>query len=246
MAEIINATKSSIKFKVMRQTPELIHPACSTPYESKELSDLDSTNELRLQAPLIMFYRNPTSNINPYFRGSDPVKVIKDAIAKALVSYYPLAGRLRETSEGKLVVKCNGEGVLFIEADADVTLDDFGHPLYPPFPCSDELLYDVPGSSDILHSPLLLIQVTRLKCGGFIFALRLNHTMADGVGLAQFLNAVTELAGSTEIARLQQSIPSSTTFELISAHLWRSRTMALYDNPQESVQLRYTMNTRSK
>ncbi|GAB4860467.1 Benzyl alcohol O-benzoyltransferase [Ancistrocladus abbreviatus] len=37
-------------------------------------------------------------------------------------------------------------------------------------------------------------QVTRLKCGGFIFALRLNHTMADGPGLAQFMNAVAEIA----------------------------------------------------
>ena len=38
------------------------------------------------------------------------------------------------------------------------------------------------------------MQVTRLICGGFILAVRLNHTMADAPGLSQFLGAVAELA----------------------------------------------------
>jgi len=38
------------------------------------------------------------------------------------------------------------------------------------------------------------VQVTRLTCGGFILALRLNHTMADAQGLTQFLGAVADLA----------------------------------------------------
>ncbi|XP_074269944.1 benzyl alcohol O-benzoyltransferase-like [Silene latifolia] len=296
----INGTNTGLTFKVMRHAPELICPANPTPYEFKELSNLDNNKGLRVHLPFILFYKNHTSNINSSLRGfDDPAKVIKDAIAKALVSYYPIAGRLRETGEGKLVVECNGKGVLFIEGDADVTLDDFGHPLHPPFPCSDELLYGVPVTSEILHSSLLIIQVTRLKCGGFIFALSLNHAMTDGIGLVQFLNAVTELAGgaqhpsippvwmrhllsdapgpsqgsyhedvryeyncitspldelvhksfffgSAEIARLQESVSPSTTFELIIAHLWRCHTMALYSDPQETVQLTFVMNTRSK
>ena len=36
--------------------------------------------------------------------------------------------------------------------------------------------------------------MTRLKCGGFIFALRLNHTMSDAAGLVQFMSAVGEIA----------------------------------------------------
>ena len=38
------------------------------------------------------------------------------------------------------------------------------------------------------------VQVTRLACGGFILAVRLNHTMADALGLMQFLGSVAELA----------------------------------------------------
>lgn len=36
--------------------------------------------------------------------------------------------------------------------------------------------------------------MTRLTCGGFVFAIRLNHTMADAGGLAQFLSAVAQFA----------------------------------------------------
>lgn len=180
---------TSLVFTVRRRKPELVAPAKPTPHEFKQLSDIDDQQGLRFQIPVIQFYRN-----DPSMHGKDPVKVIKGALAQTLVFYYPLAGRLREGPGKKLVVECTGEGALFIEADADVTLQQFGNPLHPPFPCLEELHYDVPGSGEILNCPLLLIQVTRLKCGGFIVALRLNHTMSDGAGLVQFMRAVAELA----------------------------------------------------
>ncbi|KAJ6884259.1 benzyl alcohol O-benzoyltransferase-like [Populus alba x Populus x berolinensis] len=176
-------------FSIHRREPELIKPAKPTPHEFKLLSDIDDQEGLRFHIPLIQLYRH-----NPSVQGKDPVKVIREAIAKTLVFYYPFAGRLREGHNRKLMVECTGEGILFIEADADVTLEQFGDPLQPPFPCLEELLFDVPGSSGVLNCPLLLIQVSRLKCGGFLFALRLNHTMSDGQGLVQFMAAVAEIA----------------------------------------------------
>ncbi|CAN0924175.1 Benzyl alcohol O-benzoyltransferase [Linum grandiflorum] len=183
------APTKALKFKVQRSEPELVGPAKQTPHEMKPLSDIDNQEGFRFHIPVIQFY-----NYQPSMSGKDPVAVIRRALADALVPYYPFAGRMREGPNRKLMVECTGEGVLFIEADADVRLSDFGQTIRPPFSCIKELLFDVPGSSDILHAPLLLIQVTRLKCGGFVFAIRLNHCMSDAVGLVQFMTAVAEIA----------------------------------------------------
>ncbi|XWS64984.1 hypothetical protein CRYUN_Cryun05aG0051700 [Craigia yunnanensis] len=77
-------------------------------------------------------------------QGKDPTRFIREALEATLVFYYPFAGRLREGPNRKLMVDCTGEGVLFIEADADVTLEEFGEALHPPFSCFEELLYEVP------------------------------------------------------------------------------------------------------
>ncbi|KAF2306766.1 hypothetical protein GH714_021232 [Hevea brasiliensis] len=176
-------------FNVHRCEPELIIPAKPTPHDLKPLSDIDDQDGLRVQLPLIYFYP-----YHPSMQIRDPLQVLKQALAEALVFYYPFAGRIRELPDRKLVVECTGEGILFIEAYADVSLDQFGDMLRPPFPCFEELLFDVPGTTGIVNCPLLLIQVTRLKCGGIIIAIRFNHTMSDATGFLQFLSAVAEMA----------------------------------------------------
>lgn len=182
-------TAAALKFTVRRRPAVLVAPAAPTPRELKRLSDIDDQDGLRFHIPVIQFYRR-----SALMGARDPAPVIRDAVARALVHYYPFAGRLRELEGRKLAVECTGEGVLFIEAEADVRLEHFGDALQPPFPCLEELVFDVPGSSEVLGSPLLLFQVTRLACGGFILAVRLHHTMADAQGLVQFLGAVAELA----------------------------------------------------
>jgi len=143
------------KFMVRRRPAVLVVPAAPTPRELKRLSVFDEQDCMRVQISNLHFYRR-----NESMDGKDPAQVVRDALAKALVPYYPFAGRLREQDGWKLVVDCTGEGVLFVEADADVGLEHFGDPLVPPFPCVEELIFDVPGSSAILNSPLLLFQVT--------------------------------------------------------------------------------------
>jgi len=176
---------ASLKFTVRRKPAVLVAPAAPTPRELKRLSDIDDQDGLRFHIPVIQFYRR-----SAMAGARDPAPVIRAAVSRALVHYYPFAGRLRELEGRKLAVDCTGEGVLFIEADADVRLEHFVDALQPPFPCLDELIFDVPGSSEVLGSPLLLFQVTRLACGGFILGVRLHHTMADAQGLVQFLGAV--------------------------------------------------------
>ncbi|KAI3683740.1 hypothetical protein L1987_84254 [Smallanthus sonchifolius] len=53
------------------------------------------------------------------------------------------------------MVECTGEGVVFVEAEADVTLEQFGKTLHPPV---EKLFCDDPGSGGIVSSPLLKIQ----------------------------------------------------------------------------------------
>ncbi|XP_057533449.1 benzyl alcohol O-benzoyltransferase-like isoform X2 [Amaranthus tricolor] len=302
MAQSKCTTKPSLVFTVTRQAPEYISPAKLTPYEFKELSDIDDQGSLRFHIPIIQIYRNDETS-GGALRGQDPAKVLKEAVSKALVFYYPLAGRLREKAGGKLVVECNGEGILFIEAYADVTLHEFGDNLVPPFPCLDELLFDVPGSTELLDTPLMLIQVTKLKCGGFIVGLRYNHTFADAPGLVLLMNAIAELApglqspstlpvwdrhifsarttpqvtyhhheydvvsdldgtttiptdepvhksfffGPKEIVALRRFLPAhqkATTFELLSAFLWRCRTIALRPDAEELVRFICLSNFR--
>jgi hypothetical protein len=144
--------KPMLSFAVRRRDPELVGPASQTPRETKRMSGLDNMDVLRMQASLALFYRGG--------EGDDPAAIIRRALGEALVHYYPLAGRLRETEGRKLVVDCTGEGVLFVQADADVQLADLeAAGLRPPFPCWDQLLFDVEGSSGTLNCPLLLIQV---------------------------------------------------------------------------------------
>lgn len=61
------------------------------------------------------------------------------------------------------------------------------------------------------------MQVTRLKCGGFIFAFQICHCMADGIGTVQFLTALTEFV---------RGVPGAPTVrpvwerELLTASSW--------------------------
>ncbi|KAJ1411462.1 Transferase [Sesbania bispinosa] len=277
----------SLLFTVRRREPVLVAPAKPTPREVKLLSDVDDQKGLRFQIPGIQFYR-----YDPSMAGKDPVEVIRKALAKTLVFYYPFAGRLREGAGRKLMVDCTGEGILFIEADADVTLNQFGDALQPPFPYLEELLYNVPGSQGILNTPLLLIQ-------------RVNHTMSDAAGLSLFMRALGEIAcgmhkpsippvwrrellnardpprvtcthreyekvpntkgtiiplddmahrsfffGPKEVSVIRGLLPlhlrQCSNFEILTACLWRCRTIALQPDSDEEVRLICIVNARAK
>ncbi|TYJ01836.1 hypothetical protein E1A91_A13G182400v1 [Gossypium mustelinum] len=248
---------TSLVFTVERQEPELIVPAKPTPHECKLLSDTDDQAGHRFQIRGLHIYRNN---------------------AFACRERTPL----KEGPNRKLMVDCSGEGVLFIEGDADVTLEDFGDSLHPPFPCFKELLYELPASIDLLNSPLLQIQVTRFKCGGFIFAHRFNHNMSDAVGLIQFMSTMGEMARGAvapsippvwerhllnardpplitcahleydhdkATTALKRSIPDNlrcSTFDILTACIWRCRTKALELGPDEDVRFICIVNSRSK
>uniref|UniRef100_M8BCA7 10-deacetylbaccatin III 10-O-acetyltransferase n=1 Tax=Aegilops tauschii TaxID=37682 RepID=M8BCA7_AEGTA len=87
----------------------------------------------------------------------------------------------------------------YVTADADVTLDEFGDTLYPPVPCASQLLcLPESNSAVVVDRPLLYVQVTRLRCGGFVLGFQVCHNLADAPGSTQFLQALGELAGGME------------------------------------------------
>ncbi|XP_026447822.1 benzyl alcohol O-benzoyltransferase-like [Papaver somniferum] len=298
---------SALEFTVRRREPELIVPAKPTPYGSKFLSDIDDRKGHRFHTPTIHFYRNKRDIcMASTCKIDNIVDVIKKALANTLIFYYPFAGRLREAPGEKLLVECTGQGVLFVEADADFSLSQLGGDfLKPPFPYLEQLVYAPAEAEDILHCPLLFIQVTRLLCGGFIIGFSNNHTICDAQGLHQFKTALAEIArgepypsmlpvwerellnardppqvtfahqeydvianykekfislddmvqrsfffGPKELTVLRQRVPphqqACTTFEFLTAWLWRCRTVAIGYDPKEEVRVAIAVNTRGK
>lgn len=189
-SEATSFAMTTLSFAVRRREPVLVAPARPTPRGAKRLSDIDGRESPQSYMPAIFIYRGGDGQPA---RG-DPVVIIRQALSEALVHYYPLAGRIREVVGGRgLVVDCTGDGVMFAEAEANVRLEELeAAGLRLPFPCNmDQLQLDVDGALDC---PLFMIQVTRLVCGGFIVGVRLCHTICDGLGFAQFLDAIADLA----------------------------------------------------
>lgn len=86
-------------------------------------------------------------------------EVIKNALAKVLVHYYPLPGRLTISSEGRLMVDCKGEGAVFVVAEANCTPSELGDITKPDPERLGKLVYDIPGANSILEMPLVVAQV---------------------------------------------------------------------------------------
>ncbi|KAK9091666.1 hypothetical protein Sjap_024843 [Stephania japonica] len=221
----INASNGEY-FVVAVGEAQLVPPATPTPREFKSLSNVDSQVCLRHYIPFVHFY--PPSKRTSSSSSRDPVGVIKLALSRALVHYYPLAGRLRnEGMDENLVIDCCGKGVKFREADANITLEELRQingDLRPPFPLWERFLIDdVWGGNFITDSPLLRMQVTRLACGGFVLAYTFNHCACDTYGAFQFITAVSEF--SRDPHRKDPSILPCWRREALSSRCPSTRSM---------------------
>ncbi|CAO2038827.1 unnamed protein product [Urochloa humidicola] len=141
----------------------------------------------RAYVPLIEFFvvRDVAGDDHGH-RPEDPAAAVEAALAQVLVHYYPVACRLQVAAGGKLAVDCNGEGVAFADADVAVRLEELGAPLLPPYPCVEELFLDAGDAHVVVGKPIVFMQVTRFRCGGFAIGVSINHCIADGFGMVQF------------------------------------------------------------
>ncbi|KAF6998636.1 hypothetical protein CFC21_014736 [Triticum aestivum] len=158
----------------------LVTPSDDTPREGLWLSALDLVLANRGHTPLVHFYSTAGA-------GSDvaddffDVARLKESMARALVPFYPLAGRLGVDSGGRTEVNCNGEGALFVVARSDHTLQDFVDPT--PSPELRRLF----GPRVHPSSIVLAVQVTFLRCGGVVLGTAVHHAVVDGASTFQFL-----------------------------------------------------------
>lgn len=127
----------------------LIKPCNPTPVHSLYLSNLDDQKFLRFSIKYVYLFKKSVN-----------LETLKDSLSRVLVDYYPLAGRLKVSSENdqKLEVECNGEGALFAEAFMDITADEFSQAFHNPNRSWRKLLYKVDATT-FLDIPPLVIQV---------------------------------------------------------------------------------------
>ena len=135
----------------VRET-SMVRPAQATPQQRVWNSNLDLVVP-RFHTPSVYFYRRP-ENAASFF----DAEVLKEALGRALVPFYPMAGRLARDEDGRIEIDCNGAGVLFVVAETSSKIDDFGD--FAPTMELKQLIPKVDYTDDISAFPLLVLQVT--------------------------------------------------------------------------------------
>lgn len=167
----------------------LITASKPTPTHNLRLSALDSQPFLRFTIEYLLVYK-PSPGLD---RVTTTAR-IKAALGRALVPYYPLAGRVRVRTDGTgLEVVCRNQGALFIQAVSDYSSTDFESG--PPKYCKQWWKLLSLHVVDVLNgAPPLVIQLTWLSDGGATLAVGFSHCLCDGIGSADFLNYFASLA----------------------------------------------------
>ena len=191
----------STTFLLDKKDVVLVKPSKPTSLGVLSLSSIDNCPGLALLCQTVYVYR---SNVDSSYdnnhdfassiRGkADPACVISEALSKALVYYYPLAGRLKKNSDGKLQINCTADGVPFLVATANCKLSSLHYLDGVDVEVAKQFVFDFPSEGDSGYHPLVLM-VTKFSCGSFTIGMGLSHSVCDGFGAAQFFRTLAELA----------------------------------------------------
>ncbi|MCO5547088.1 hypothetical protein L7F22_000529 [Adiantum nelumboides] len=124
---------------------------------------------------------------------SDVIPKLRQCLADILVPYHFMAGRLCLNSQGRLQIDCNRSGALFAAAKSELTMADLGNVTHPDR-AFRSLVLQATSALKMTDNPLLMMQVTIFKCGGFTIGFSMNHAVFDGYGAAEFVLNFSSMA----------------------------------------------------
>nr|CAD1817162.1 unnamed protein product [Ananas comosus var. bracteatus] len=217
------------------------------------------------EVPLSVFDRF-TSNIHivMLFAFVPPIasnESLIDGLKRTLVHFPALTAQLSDGRKHSrrpcLVIGGEGGGALLLEAAVTSNLLD-----HLPFEPSRHFKLLHPLTEEPEH--LFQVQLNRFKCGGLVIAMTFHHQVADGQSMSTFLSH-----GGGQSVDWQSRSPQSsidryssrvahqtklkaqlnrkyTTFETLSAYLWRKITIARGLAEQEYATIRISVNGRRR
>ncbi|KAK9077859.1 hypothetical protein SSX86_006197 [Deinandra increscens subsp. villosa] len=171
------------RFRRIRQlhtiiSQETIKPSSPTPPHLKDhkfaLIDHFATH---IHMPWIFFYKN--------YKNGD-INILKKSLSQCLTQYYPFAGRFLSPSTHH--IDCNDQGVEFLEASINTSLDSFILKKEQD-KTLDHLIPNGLGCSFEKTSPNMLeVQLNHFTCGGAAVAVSISHKIADGFTMLNLCN----------------------------------------------------------
>ncbi|KAH7544696.1 hypothetical protein FEM48_Zijuj01G0013100 [Ziziphus jujuba var. spinosa] len=175
----------------------MIKPAETTWKGCLSLSEWDQIGFIN-HIPTTYFYRlSPTTPFDDSMSNT-----LKESLSRALVPFYPLAGRLRRIDGGRLVLDCNAIGVQFIEAESKTKLEEFGDFYSSSSEILGQLSPSVDYTSPIDEQPLFLVKLTRFSCGSISLGTTISHVIVDGLSASHFITEWARLARGEPLLKM--------------------------------------------
>ncbi|XP_043698852.1 agmatine coumaroyltransferase-2-like [Telopea speciosissima] len=135
--------------------------------------------------PLTVFdkvtYNTHIAIIYGYRPPTPPNEAIHQGLGKVLSEYREWAGRLGRDEKGHPIILLNDEGIKFVEAIVDCTLDQSIMP-FKPSPILLNLHPNLKGVEELVQ-----VQLTRFTCGSLVIGFTAHHLVADGHSTSNFL-----------------------------------------------------------
>nr|XP_043632073.1 alcohol acyltransferase 9-like [Erigeron canadensis] len=182
----------SITSGVQLNQAVLITPSDPTPNHILKLSSIDSQLFLRFTIEYLLIYR--PLQYNGVISREAFTSRVKASLGRALVPYYPLAGRVKARQDNScLEVVCRGQGAAFVEATAsNFCVSDFEKA--PRYVSEWRSLLALEVTDVLKGAPPLVVQLTWLSDGAAALCVGFSHCVCDGIGSLEFLNLFSKFA----------------------------------------------------